>query len=192
LARFISKYRSYGTTVIHGLSPEAAYAVGEKQRKALIAEFQWVGRGASPWEIDTALEVFDMLGVAIGEDPSWRLSFYDTELEQQRRKWPDALRAEVEDSLRAHSAFGTDFIEVDQPRAPVPYDNYLTHRKIVGKRTVEHAVNDITAAVNLIGGNVADKVVAFENDNTDSHSARIIGAVEALGVSEPDEPLIAA
>jgi hypothetical protein len=147
LARFISKFRNYGTTVVHGLTPEAAFAIGEKQRKSVIADFQWVGRGASPWEIDAALEVFDIRGVAVGEDPSWRLSFYDTELEQKRRKWSDELRAEIEAALRNHSGLGVDFIEVDQPRAPLPYDNYPTHRKIVGKRTIDHAVADITAAV---------------------------------------------
>jgi hypothetical protein len=115
LARFISKFRNYGTTVVHGLTPEAAFAIGEKQRKSVIADFQWVGRGASPWEIDAALEVFDIRGVAVGEDPSWRLSFYDTELEQKRRKWSDELRAEIEAALRNHSGLGVDFIEVDQP-----------------------------------------------------------------------------
>lgn len=130
--------------------------------------------------------------MSVGEDPAWRLSFFDTEIAQKHGKWSDELRVEIEDNLRAHSSFGSDLIEVDQPRAPLPYDTYPQHRKVQGRRTIEHVIADVVSSVTLLGGNVADKVVAYEGDNPDGFSDQIVAAVREAVTPEPDEPLIAA
>lgn len=157
----------------------------------IVCDFQHAGRGLSPWEVEEAAEKFQFKGVAVGENPVQRLSFYDTDLAALQRGWDDGTKAEVEARLMGGMSYGSDYFLSERPKAAVPYAKYLEHRKVQGRRTVEHAVADIVAAIGAVGIDPAT-VLAYERDNPNAHSAAIIAAVEALGAEAAPEPLVAA
>lgn len=180
-------------TVRPTVTPEDAYQIGGKPQKGIVADFQHAGRGLSPWEIEEALTRFEIRGTGVGENPAGRLSFFDTELAAMQKGWDQETREQVEAALMAGMSYGTDYFLSEAPVAAVPYAKYLEHRKVQGRRTIDHAVADIVAAVGAVGIDPA-LVAAYESDgrNADQHSAAIIAAVQAIGVEPEPEPLMAA
>lgn len=182
------------------LSPEDGYRTGQSAQLGIRIRWNHAGRGLSEWEIKAADERFQFKGTAIGENPTRRLSFIDTELEERLQNWahieqreglePGSIRRLAEDRLMSSPSYGMDHIQVEKPAALIPYAKYLEHRKVQGRRTVEHAAADIVNAIQLVGVEAA-AVLAYEADNEDQYSAAIIAAVEALNAPDP-EPLLAA
>ena len=159
-----------------------------KPQKGIVCKFQHAGRGLSPWEIDEALDRFDIRGVAVGEDPASRLSFYDTEIWQIHQGWDDQTRKKVEDRLLSGNGFGTDYFLSERPRAQAPWPGY-DKLGAQGRRTVEMVAEKI-AQMTTDTGVDPEAVLQYERENLNREP--VVKAVEALlQVPEP-EPLIAA
>lgn len=119
--------------------------------------------------------------------------FYDSLIDQQQRGWTDEEREVIEQKLLQ---VGGDYVRVEVPKAPVPYASYPKQRKIHGRRTLDHVIEDISKAVvserELKGEDLTPAIVAYERDHEDEHSAAIIAAVTALKEQEAEETLVAA
>lgn len=112
--------------------------------------------------------------------------YFDSEAEAAARGWGNTDREEVEAVLLTRP----QIFKVEFAKADLPYLAYLKHRKVHGKRTIEHAITDILATLDQTG-DPPDKVIAYERDHEDEHSAAIVAAVQA--VPKPDgEELVAA
>jgi len=178
LARFISKYREYSVVARRTIDRETAFQMGVHPQVGIICDFRWAG-GISPWEKEDALKKLNFLGRTNDEDVANRLSVYDTEIQQLLRKWDDKTREEVDTALRSAVSFGTDFIEVEHPKAPVPWPNYPKIRsaaKIAG-RVVEDGYD-------------TNAVLAYELEN--ENRPDVIAALHAINKEPEPEPLIAA
>ena len=197
--RFIRKYPRGSFVVRPGIRPEDSFRTGHPVQVGIRLQWQHAGRGLSPWEIEEAKERFQFKGTAIGENPIRRLSFIDTEIEEQIQGWaelerreglePGSIRKLAEERLMSSPSYGQDHFMAVKPEAKVPYAKYLEHRKVQGRRTVEHAVQDIIAAITAVGIDVAD-VLAYEQDKDDAVSAAIVAAL--TGSPEPEPELLQA
>lgn len=113
--------------------------------------------------------------------------YFDSEAEAASRGWTPEQREAVEELLLTRP----QIFRVEFEKAALPYPAYPKHRKVHGKRTVEHVVTDILATLALTG-DTPDKVIAYENDHPDENSAAIIAALQAPLDTEPEEQLVAA
>lgn len=158
------------------------------QQMGLVAEFR--KGGLSPWEQEQALERFGNLrGIAHDQNPLRRFSVYDTETQAILNKWDDAFRAQVEDRIRNSMSFGSDYIEIEAPRAPEPWPNYdeLTAQ---GRRTNEMVAEKIASTVQDLGYSV-EHVLVYEREN--KNRPEVIAALEALTAEpEPDQTIVSA
>lgn len=181
--RFISKFSNYQFGAVKTITPEEAFATGQKQRKGFVAEFVQAGRGLSPWEIDAALATFKFQGVAVGENPVRRLSFFDTEF-----MCPDGLREEVEARLLAGDSFGTDYILVEKPVPVAPWPSYdkLTPRRGQTAEQVAEKIAELAEATGKV-----DDALTYERET--QNRPLVIEKLEAL-LEEPEaeEQVIAA
>lgn len=109
-------------------------------------------------------------------DDQHRVAVYDT------ANIKDAnLRAEVEQAMLSHPALGSDYILVEQPTLAPPYAKYPEQRKVQGRRTIEHAIQDITESAKTmlaLGALDVDAAVAYERAN--GNSGEVIAALESL------------
>lgn len=199
--RFIRKYPRGVFVVRPGIRPEDSFRTGQPIQLGIRLQWQHAGRGLSPWEIEEALQRFQFKGTAVGENPVRRLSFIDTDLEERLQNWaeiekresmePGTIKRMAEDRLMSSPSYGQDHFLSEQPKAAVPYAKYLDHRKVQGRRTIEHVTSDIVNAISIVGVDPA-AVLAYERDNEDQHSAAIVAAVEALSEEPEPTPLMAA
>ncbi len=168
---------------VKALYDDKGRQIRQAQRR-LSAKFQ---RGMAPaWAQKIGEETFEMLNrppeVPAG---SW-LAAFDTEAGD----YNEEERAAVEARLLERPGI----LLVEKPRLPVPYPLYEKHRKVAGRRTLEHAIADITNAYETAGFNIGD-AIAYEAEN--ENSPEVIAALEALvgGDTDPEtetETLIAA
>ena len=80
------------------------------------------------WEWDRGLAAFGLRGLAEHEDPRWRFSAYDTDVEALRHSWDKRRKNLVEEALLR--AQGSGHIHVEKPRLDPPWKAYP---KIRGK-----------------------------------------------------------
>lgn len=189
MARYISKFRKYSVTVLPQREQPLVIDGVAQVRVLPPVEADFVIGDVTDWERAEAMSRFSFNGVAEDEDLRLRLSGYDTELQAKQRDWDEATKAKVEARLAAHPAHGIEFFKVEKPLAELPYGPYPKHRNVQGKRTVEHVIADIQAAI-AEGYATADQVIAYERDHGDEHSDAIITALAAP--AEAEEELIEA
>lgn len=111
-------------------------------------------------------------------------------IEKREGKEPGELMRLTEARIRSGANFGVDYFIPEKPKLTVPYNNFLKHRKVQGKRTIEHVIADVIAAVEAAGVDPAE-VIAYERENDNNQT--LIAALEALTAPEPvEEPVVAA
>jgi hypothetical protein len=122
-------------------------------------------------------------------DDQHRVSVYDTAQMQDSK-----LRKEVEEAMLAHPALGSDYILIEQPTLAPPYAKYPEHRNVQGRRTISHAIQDITqAAKTMIALGEFDVDAAVQYERANGNNAEVIAALEGLRPApEPAEELVSA
>jgi len=168
--RFISQHRGYHLA-LRGPSISGYQPTGEAiiSAKALAAEF--TQGGASPWEIDEALERWEGVwsGLAEGVDPRSRLSVFDTEWAQKEFEWTDEEREYVEQKmLNLSGRIGNEYIQVEEITAPLPWPSYKTFNS--PERIVQFMRE---------GGIDPEVVLRYERENLNRED--ILEAVENAG-----------
>ena len=139
-----------------------------------------------PWAIAIAEERFAMGGKPPNVPTQRWIASYDSALAQKQENWTDEERELIEAKLMAQG----DVFMIEPPHIPAPYAQYDKHRKIVGKRTIEQVLTDITAAYELAGFDI-DQAVRYEQQNLDDQ--RVIEHLRSLApVEAAQEPLIEA
>lgn len=157
--------------------------VHSKQRR-VTAQF-W--RGIPVWALPKAMELFDPQRVPDDWEPRQWFACYDSIVDQGRAGWTDEEREVIETRLQE-----LGYPVVEPEKAPVPYPAYPKHRKIVGKRTLDHAAADIVAAL-LATGVDLDSVALYEHDHPDANTEALLEAVKkGLGVDAQAEELVSA
>lgn len=173
---------------IKALHDTAGRQVAPKQRR-IFAQFK---RGiAEAWAVRKAEETFEFRKRAMFEGggtipiAQWA-AYYDSVEAQQENSWTTEERELIENTLLAHN----NCVLLVPEKLAAPYPNYDKHRKVVGKRTLEHAIADITATYESAGFDVGH-AVAYEKQEGDN--AEVLAALEALGNPvETTEEVIAA
>lgn len=174
MARFVSKYQKYAITVQQQI--EIMTANGMPMVSQPDKTLQFEQGGLHEHEVKTALDVFRFRGIPDGVEPSHRLSVYDT-----RTFAADLSEAEtLAEKLRSMSEFGTDYIEVVEPRVPAPWPSYDKTKR----------ADTLITKVEELGFDPAD-VLAYERQN--QNRDHIVTALEALlakeAVTAPEEVL---
>lgn len=131
----------------------------------LKAEFQQ--GGVSPWEAELAIKTLLFKGMYEGEDPTERLSWFDTETAQLHYGWTDDEREFAEKRLLE---IEDNFMLVEQPKVPAPWHNYDT---ITDPKRIVALIEDT--------GTSASEVLAYEREN--KNRIAVIDAVEALSAA---------
>lgn len=184
MARFVSRYGKYS----HGVREEIAeqYARGTRIiQRPLEAQFD--ERGLTDFEKETAAQRLSFHGLPedkeTGHDvsPYSRLSLFDSEQARKHFRWTDEEHDLVVETLRESGMNGIEFIEVDQPKRPAPWNGYdnLTD----AEQIIELAIATETP--------IAD-VLAYELEN--QKREEVIAALEELGADDEtdDEVVITA
>lgn len=205
--RFIAKYRRYKITAREHISMNLANGKSQVIQYGVICEF--AHGGCFSHEKEFARKAFRFKGTlqemdeATPIDPVYgvnsRLSVFDTDTPELVQRWTQwdrlekkpegTIKREVEEFLLGNVDLGRDYILVEAERVEPPYDKYVDHRKIQGRRTVEHAVKDIRAVYELAGFDI-DDAVAFERQ--EGGPQELIDALEGLRDSAAAEELVAA
>lgn len=170
MSRFISQHRGYELALrgpaISGYQPTGEAIVSAK---ALNATF--VQGGASPWEIEAALNHWEGVwaGLADGVDPRTRLSVFDTEWAQKELEWTDEEREYVEQKMLTLSGrLGNEYIQVEELHAELPWPSYKTFT------SPERIVSFMRE-----GGTDPEIVLRFERENLNRED--VLDAVENAG-----------
>ena len=141
-------------------------------------------RGLPGWVLPQAREVLDFNLAKPEVPPEQWFSFYDSVEAQAQNGWTDEERETIEQDLSARG-----FCIVEMPSPELPYKAYLRHRKITGKRTLQHAVSDIKGTLEQMGDDL-EKVFAYENFHRDSDTDALLAALAPE--KEPEEELVEA
>jgi hypothetical protein len=191
LARFFVR-EDAGSCFVRG-TVEAIYdnhgRLIQPGKLALKAEFT---RGAPIWAIRQIEGVFRWDRMPPGWEPSNWVAWFDSGVGQVTYGWSDEDRVAVEEALASGRFPG--LVEVEVPKVGVPYKKYLTHRKVSGRRTIEHVLADIGAAIDAAGVS-PQAVIEYEQDHHDGLSDQIIQSMSLLAdqvEAEDDEELISA
>lgn len=154
----------------------------EIQRR-VFAEF--IRGGVPAWAMPLAEQKFRLEKKPEGMPADRWLCFYDSEADQKQRGWSDEERELIEAKLLSKPGI----VLIEPPRIPAPYAKYDQHRKVQGRRTVEHAIQDITAVYESAGFDVG-AAVAYERQNLNDPA--VIAALEELEApAEVEEELVA-
>ena len=206
--RFIAKYRRYTISVRQHIEEQFATGRNRIIQHGVVCEFSH--GGALSHEKELAKQTFKFEGTMQEEDEvttvdpvygvNSRISVFDTddsELVQRWKQWdrleklPEGTgKREVEEALLNSHEHGTDYILSERTKLAAPYGNYDKHRRVHGRRLLEHAISDIAAAYEAAGFDI-DAAVAYERQ--EGNDEAVIAALEALrGEKEPVEELVAA
>lgn len=169
-------------SAVKALFDDKGRQIRQPQRR-LAAKFQ---RGMAPlWAQKIGEETFEMLNRPAEIPAGAWLAAFDTEAGD----FTEEERAAVEERLLDRPGV----VRVEKPRIPAPYPMYDKHRRVAGRRTVEHVIADITSAYETAGFDV-EHAVAYELENdADLTVVEALRALVATGdVEEEAEPLIAA
>lgn len=188
--RVISQYRSYEGITAQKEVAEPTFSGEHKilQRGLRAVPFRWMD--VTEWERRAALNAWpNMRGLTEGEDPATRLSCFDSIYAQEVNGWTDEEREIVEEALRTGPGHGGDYIIVERAKAPAPYRLYDKHRKVSGRRTIEHVIKDIEDAFRTAGFDVGTAIL-YERENL--NDPLVVAALEGLTADEPQEELVEA
>lgn len=124
MARYISRSQAFKKGVVKAQTDSLRTAQGQtvqvETRKPIIAMFQQ--GGATPVEIQAALERFKFTGTYEGENVGRRISIYDTDEQAREHGWPDELKAEIEAVLDRDQ--GQNYFRAETATAPMPWPSY--------------------------------------------------------------------
>lgn len=173
--RFISKHRGYKMGIrpaaISGYTPHGEPIISSQD---LIAHFR--PGGASRWEIDQALKHWDHFpGLAEGENPALRLSWFDSEFAQHIHGWTDEERETVEQKLLSAPNCGPDYILIEEEKAPKPWGSY---DKISAPKQI--------VSLMIETGTDPEVVLRYEREN--GKRQEVLDAVEAAASDAALEP----
>ncbi len=150
-------------------SPASGEKIGIVRRVAAKME-----RGYIPaWALPIVLDTFSMGGKPPSVPPHRWLASYDSALAQKQFGWTDDERALIEAKLLAQG----DVVMLTQPKLEAPYARYDLHRKLAGRRVLEHVLKDIQDAYEGAGFDI-DKAVAYERQNLNDPA--VIDMLEGL------------
>ena len=126
-------------------------------------------------------------GVGRDEDPyTTRIGWWDSFAAQADYDWSDEDREFVE--RRILEVGDPNVMVVEEVALDAPYAKYDAHRKVQGKRTIEHVIADITQTFEVAGFDV-EAAVAYEKQN--GNDQRVIDALYGLvadeGAAETEE-----
>lgn len=193
--RFISKHAKYAlldgqrreTTVVTERGPETLVTRWDD-----ICQFDPILYGPpSIYERETAEKTMVFQGVAQEMDEvtpvslQARIGVFDTEVAQQLRGWSDEQREWIEQKLIGSGDLGSQFILVEQARAPKPWPKY-DELRAVGRRTVKDVAEKIAAMTQDLGIDPAD-VVAYEREN--ANRPEVLEALAAVGVEVVEDEI---
>ena len=149
--------------------------------------FAKMERGYIPeWANQLVLDTFSMGGKPPSVPPHRWIATYDSALDQQLRKWTDEERALIEKKLLEQG----DVIVLTPPVVEAPYALYEAHRKVSGRRTLEHVLKDVQDAYAVAGFDV-EQALAFERQNLNDPA--VVAALEGLRpvVADAEELIVA-
>lgn len=170
MPRFASKYARYS----HGVPGEywdEKKKTWSQTGRALEAQFR--PGGLSEYEKETSLNAFRFHGLPFnsdtGEDVSGRhlLSSFDSEKAMMDYHWEQFEHDLVVDALRKSERLGADFIELTQPKRPIPWAGY-------DKLESASKIAEIVVATDT----PVEGVIAYEKENKDRE--KVIAALEEL------------
>lgn len=154
-----------------------------KAKRGVNAQFK---RGiAEPWALQVAKDTFEFRKKPPEVPVENWAAYYDPIEDQHANSWDDDELAAVIEKLDQHHAC----IKIERPVPTAPYVLYDKHRSTKGKRTVAHAIKDITAAFELAGFDVGHAILyeqATLNDKTVLDALAGLGAVEEPTVVEEE------
>lgn len=164
------------------------YSVGgDLMREKVPAIYAQFRRGLPGWAVPTAIDLYTTDRIPSSDvTPGQWFGFFDSIEAQAQNDWTDEERELVERELVAK---GYDLVE--REKATPPYPAYSRHRKVQGKRTVEHAIKDIVAAIEQTGINF-DSVFHYEQDFADANTEAVLNGVKAALAGGEKEELVAA
>lgn len=173
--RFVSKHRGYKMGIrpaaIGGYTPHGEPILTSRE---LIAEFR--PGGLSRWEIDQALAHWNHFpGLAEGENPVLRLSWFDSDFSQRVHGWTDEEREAVEQKLLGEPNIGSDYIVIVPEKAQKPWGSYdkLSAPKQIVSLMIET-------------GTDPEVVLRYEREN--GKRQEVLDAVEAAAAEAALEP----
>jgi hypothetical protein len=152
-------------------------------KRRIFAKFQ---RGIPEWCIPLAESTFDFSHIAPEMTAQQTCGFYDSEADQLKMDWTDEERKAIEDRL-----LELGYFRAERPLAPLPYPAYEKQRKVQGKRTVEHVIDDIRSSLDSTGLDAA-AVISYEADHFDKDSQAIIDAFPTVTAEEEVEEMVVA
>jgi hypothetical protein len=130
------------------------------------------------------------MGVGRDEDPySTRLGWWDSRVAQDQFNWSEEDHDFVCERLRRVG--DPNVLEITEVKVEAPYAKYDDHRKVHGKRTLEHVFSDIGSTYSLAGFNT-EQAALYERQNLNDE--KVLEFLGSLGAPEPSTPeeLIAA
>lgn len=174
MARYISKARAYKRGVVYPRLEMVKGTDGQVMQiesgDTIIASFHQ--GGATEREVQIALERFSFKGTTDGEDPTRRLSIYDTDEEARQRGWSDDLKKRVESILDNNQ--DEYYFKVEAVKAQKPWPSYD-----------DTDINHIVDVAKVVGVSLED-ILAYEDEN--SKRPEVVSAVQAA--LKPDEDTI--
>lgn len=168
--RFVARYANYS----HGVREEIVeqFARGTRViQKPLQAQFDT--RGLTDFEKETAASQLSFHGLPKDEEsdsdvlPYSRLSLFDSEAAQKQNRWTDEEHDLVVNTLLESDRLGIDYIAVESPKRPAPWNGY-------DKLTDAEQIVELTLATETP---VAD-VLTYEREN--ENREEVIAALEEI------------
>lgn len=180
MARFVSRYQRYS----HGVREEIAETFSRGTRvlqRPLEAQFD--PRGLTDYEKETAAGKLHFHGLpedadtGIDVSPMSRMSLFDSEEAKKQYRWSDEEHDLVVDTLRESDRNGLDFIEVETPKRPAPWNGYdkLTDAEQIAKLTIATETP-------------VETVLAYERENENRDD--VIAALEEISEGTEEKPVV--
>lgn len=165
----------------------------EPEKRAIVAQFErklapeWARQiGLAHFSMKTAPE-FDDDSLGVGD---W-IAYLDTDREAIKNNW-SAEEKQAAEARLTELAGECGYIIVEKPLPTAPYSLYDQHRKVAGRRTVEHAIQDIRAAYASAGFDVAAAVLYERETLNDPKVLEFLGSLVPAPVEDPEEELVEA
>lgn len=177
MARFVA----YGARYSHGVQGEIAepFATGRRILQRTL-EAQFDARGITEYEVEQGAKALQIHGlpedrIEGGEvSPRSRLSVFDSALAALEQNWSDVEHDLVVEKLRTSDRYGLDFVEIEQPKRPAPWNGY-------DKLEDAEKIAELTIATE----SDPKEVIAYERENEARED--VLAELEAL-LGDTDDP----